>query len=75
MRMCVMCVVIFIQAWARTLHLPDINIGHWHCSETYTDYSFQWQIGCALTLWWLSQLWINNHIWFATNERLAKVER
>ena len=63
------------QAWSESLHIPDISIGHWQCSETYTEYSFQWQIGCAMALWWLSQLWINNHIWFPTNERLAKVER
>jgi len=55
--------------------MPDISIGHWQCSESYTEYNFQWQIGCALALWWLSQLWINNHIWFPTSERLAKVER
>ena len=55
--------------------LPDVYIGYWQCSESYTEGSFQWQIGCALALWWLSQMWIAGHIWFPKCERLAKAER
>ena len=55
--------------------LPDIYIGYWQCSESYTEGSFQWQIGCALALWWLSQMWIAGHIWLPKCERLAKAER
>ena len=50
-------------------------LGYWKCSESYRAESFHWQIGCALGLWWLSQLWVNNHIWLPKSERLAKVER
>lgn len=63
-----------VTEWTR-LQLPGIEIGSWRCSENFERFSFQWQIGCALGLWWLSQLWINNHIWFSRSERLAKVER
>ena len=55
--------------------LPDVYIGYWQCSESYTQGSFQWQIGCALALWWLSQMWIAGHIWLPKCERLAKAER
>ncbi len=47
--------------------------GYWKCTESYRAESFHWQIGCALGLWWLSQLWVNNHIWLPKSERLAKV--
>ncbi len=51
------------------------SIGYWKCSESFRAESFHWQIGCAVGLWWLSQIWVNNHIWFPKSERLAKVER
>ena len=55
--------------------LPDVFIGYWKCSEPYTDGVFQWQVGCALGLWWLSQMWVTGHIWVPKCERLAKAER
>ena len=70
----IFCYLCYLDGWTR-LHLPDLEVGYWKCSESYTEYSFHWQIGCALSLWWLSQLWVNNHIWFPQSERLAKVER
>ena len=63
-----------VAEWSR-LFLPDIEIGAWRCPENFERISFQWQIGCALGFWWLSQLWINSHVWFSRSERLAKVER
>ena len=44
-------------------------------SEPYTEETFDWQLGLAIGLWWISQLWINNHIWRPKSERLAKAER
>ena len=70
----VFCYLCYLEDWTR-VRLSDFNIGYWKCTESFEDTSFHWQIGCALGLWWLSQLWINNHIWFGKSERLAKVER
>lgn len=68
------CYICYLQKWTR-VYIPDMDIGYLHCTESYKITSFHWQIGCALALWWISQLWINNHIWFPKSERLAKVER
>ena len=64
----------YLEKWTR-VYIPDMDIGYLRCPENYKITSFHWQIGCALALWWLSQLWINNHVWFAKSERLAKVEK
>lgn len=68
------CYLCHLGDWTE-LRLPNVEVGFWRCSESYQQRAFQWQIGCAVGLWWLSQLWINNHIWFPKSERLAKVER
>ena len=70
----IFCYLCYLEGWTR-IRLPDLDIGFWKCSESYEMETFHWQIGCALGLWWLSMLWINNHIWFSKSERLAKVER
>ena len=63
-----------LEDWKR-VYIPDMDIGYLRCSESYKITSFHWQVGCALALWWLSQLWITNHVWFSKSERLAKVEK
>lgn len=70
----IFCYLCYLEGWGRLI-IPDVEIGFWRCSESYRAETFHWQMGCALGLWWLSQLWINNHIWFPRSERLAKVER
>lgn len=70
----IFCYLCHLDGWTR-IGLPHLTIGHWPCPEIYLENSFHWQIGCALGLWWLSQLWISNHMWFSKSERLAKVER
>ena len=70
----IFCYLCHLEDWQRIM-LPNLSIGHWTCSEIYLDETFHWQIGCALGLWWLSQLWVCNHMWFSKSERLAKVER
>lgn len=70
----IFCYLCHLGEWTE-LRLPNVEVGFWRCSESYQQRAFQWQIGCAVGLWWLSQLWINNHIWFPKSERLAKVER
>lgn len=70
----IFCYLCHLGDWTE-LRLPNVEVGFWRCSESFQQRGFQWQIGCAVGLWWLSQLWINNHIWFPKSERLAKVER
>jgi chitin synthase len=70
----IFCYLCHLEGWTRIV-LPGLTIGHWPCTEIYLEDSFHWQIGCALGLWWLSQLWVTNHMWFSKSERLAKVER
>lgn len=70
----IFCYLCHLEGWTRIV-MPNLTIGHWPCTEIYLEESFHWQIGCALGLWWLSQLWVSNHMWFSKSERLAKVER
>ena len=70
----IFCYVCHLEGWTG-VRLPNLSVGFWRCSEGWTEVTFQWQIGCAICLWWLSQLWIVQHVWFSQSERLAKVER
>ena len=51
------------------------NFLYWSCYEEYAQDAFKWQVICGLILWWISELWIGRHIWFAQSQRLAFTDR
>ncbi len=70
-----LAVIMIMCKWFPDSCVLHPDFVYWSCHEGYQTGSFKWQVICGLSLWWLSQLWITNHIWFGRGQRLALTDR